>query len=74
MILYLHQQNGSWHYAPYLDKHGEVDAGLRRNRQLILSQKRYDKLLREVWLNHGIQSVISRKLESDINNGGWESI
>ena len=28
-VLYLHDQLGSWHTAPYLDKHGEVDAGLR---------------------------------------------
>ncbi|PYI11441.1 ubiquitin-protein ligase E3 component [Aspergillus sclerotiicarbonarius CBS 121057] len=73
-VLYLHNQNGSWHYAPYLDRHGEVDPGLRRNRQLILNQKRYDRLLRDVWLSHGIPATISRKLEADINNGGWETI
>ncbi|KAE8554921.1 hypothetical protein EYB25_003468 [Talaromyces marneffei] len=73
-VLYLHNHNGSWHYAPYLDKHGEVDPGLRRNRQLILNQKRYDKLLRDVWLSHGIPTTISRKLEAEINNGGWETI
>ncbi|BDD61050.1 hypothetical protein MPDQ_002597 [Monascus purpureus] len=73
-VLYLHNSNGSWHYAPYLDRHGEVDPGLRRNRQLILNQKRYDRLLRDVWLSHGIPATISRKLEADINNGGWETI
>ncbi|RAL17275.1 putative ubiquitin-protein ligase E3 component (UBR1) [Aspergillus homomorphus CBS 101889] len=73
-VLYLHNRNGSWHYAPYLDRHGEVDPGLRRNRQLILNQKRYDRLLRDVWLSHGIPTTISRKLEADINNGGWETI
>ncbi|PWY91824.1 N-end rule pathway, recognition component UBR1 [Aspergillus sclerotioniger CBS 115572] len=73
-VLYLHNQNGSWHYAPYLDRHGEVDPGLRRNRQLILNQRRYDRLLRDVWLSHGIPATISRKLEADINNGGWETI
>ncbi|KAA8644413.1 hypothetical protein EYZ11_002771 [Aspergillus tanneri] len=73
-VLYLHHQNGSWHYAPYLDRHGEVDPGLRRNRQLILNQKRYDRLLRDVWLSHGVPATISRKLEADINNGGWETI
>ncbi|KKY25364.1 putative ubiquitin-protein ligase e3 component [Phaeomoniella chlamydospora] len=74
MILVMHGLNGSWLTAPYLTKHGEVDPGLRQRHQLILSQKRYDKLLREVWLNHGICSVISRKLEGDINTGGWETI
>ncbi|KAL1966303.1 hypothetical protein VTN77DRAFT_4656 [Rasamsonia byssochlamydoides] len=73
-VLYLHNQNGSWHFAPYLDRHGEVDPGLRRSRQLILNQKRYDKLLRDVWLSHSIPATISRKLEADINNGGWETI
>ncbi|KAJ5549904.1 hypothetical protein N7461_004602 [Penicillium sp. DV-2018c] len=73
-VLYLHNTNGSWHYAPYLDRHGEVDPGLRRNRQLILNQKRYDRLLRDVWLSHSIPATISRKLEAEINNGGWETI
>lgn len=73
-VLYLHNHHGSWHFAPYLDQHGEVDPGLRRNRQLILNQKRYDRLLRDVWLSHGIPATISRKLEADINNGGWETI
>ncbi|KAJ5467023.1 hypothetical protein N7475_004775 [Penicillium sp. IBT 31633x] len=73
-VLYLHNTNGSWHYAPYLDRHGEVDPGLRRNRQLILNQKRYDRLLRDVWLSHSVPATISRKLESEINTGGWETI
>ncbi|KAI9810349.1 MAG: hypothetical protein M1827_006316 [Pycnora praestabilis] len=73
-ILYLHNKNGSWGMAPYLDKHGEVDPGLRRTRQLFLNQRRYDLLLRNVWLNHGVPSTISRKLEAEINNGGWETI
>ncbi|KAH0559158.1 hypothetical protein GP486_004303 [Trichoglossum hirsutum] len=74
MILYLHNHNGSWVVAPYLDKHGEVDPCLRRNRQLFLNQRRYDALLRSSWLQHGIPSIISRKMEADINNGGWETI
>ncbi|MCJ1430697.1 hypothetical protein MMC27_000047 [Xylographa pallens] len=74
MVLYLHARNGSWTHAPYLDKHGEVDPGLRRSRQLFLNQKRYDALLRNVWLQHGIPTTISRKLEADINNGGWETL
>jgi E3 ubiquitin-protein ligase UBR1 len=73
-VLYLHNTNGSWNFAPYLDRHGEADPGLRRNRQLILNNKRYDRLLRDVWLSHSIPATISRKLESEINNGGWETI
>jgi E3 ubiquitin-protein ligase UBR1 len=31
-------------------------------------------MLRNTFLSHGIPSFISRKLESEINNGGWETI
>ncbi|KAJ2981526.1 hypothetical protein NUW58_g6666 [Xylaria curta] len=73
-IFYLHRVSGSFSSAPYIDKYGEVDVGLRHGRQLYLSQKRYDSMIRNLWLNHGIPSYISRKLEADINNGGWETI
>ncbi|KAJ9625574.1 E3 ubiquitin-protein ligase ubr1 [Taxawa tesnikishii (nom. ined.)] len=74
MVLFMHNNHGSWAHAPYLDKHGEVDPTLRRHHQLFLNQKRYDKLLRDVWLAHGVPSVISRRLEGDINTGGWETL
>lgn len=48
--------------------------GLRYGRQLHLHQKRYDSMLRNLWLGHGVPSFIARKLEADINNGGWETI
>lgn len=48
--------------------------GLRHMRQLFLSQKRYDSMLRAMWLSHGVPSYIARRLEADINNGGWETI
>ncbi|KAF2005874.1 RING finger domain-containing protein [Amniculicola lignicola CBS 123094] len=74
MVLFLNLNNGTWAVAPYLDKHGEVDPTLRRHHQLFLNQKRYDVLLRKVWLEGGIQSLIARRLEGDINNGGWETL
>ncbi|KAF2233049.1 hypothetical protein EV356DRAFT_449147 [Viridothelium virens] len=78
MLLFLNRPQGStygsWAPAPYLDKHGEADPTLRRHYQLFLNQKRYDKLLRDVWLGHQVPSLISRKLEMDINNGGWETL
>jgi E3 ubiquitin-protein ligase UBR1 len=75
MVVFSHRgQSGSWIQAPYLDKHGEPDPTLRRHHQLYLNQRRYDKLLRDVWLNHMIPSMISRKLEGDINTGGWETL
>ncbi|KAF2417652.1 hypothetical protein EJ08DRAFT_739352 [Tothia fuscella] len=73
MVLLLNGGNGSWSYAPYLDKHGETDPALRRHHQLFLNQKRYDKLYREVWLQHMVPSTIARRLEGDNNNGGWET-
>lgn len=73
-VLYLHNKNGSWNLAPYLDKYGESDPGLRRGRQLYLNQKRYDALFRNVWLTQGIPTMIARRLEADINNGGWETL
>ncbi|KAL1896621.1 E3 ubiquitin-protein ligase ubr1 [Sporothrix stenoceras] len=73
-IYYLHRMSGSYGYAPYIDKYGEVDLGFRHGRPLQLNQRRYDAMLRAVWLSHGVPSFISRKLEMDINNGGWETI
>ena len=85
-ILYLHLRKlagplqsavtptGSWMLAPYLDKYGETDPSLRRRLPLYLNQRRYDHLQRAVWLNHGIPSAISRRLESEVNTGGWETM
>ena len=73
-VIYLHRTSGSFSNAPYIDKWGETDVGLRHGRQLFLHQRRYDAIVRAVWLGHGIPSFISRKLEADINNGGWETI
>ncbi|KIX04013.1 uncharacterized protein Z518_07566 [Rhinocladiella mackenziei CBS 650.93] len=68
--------HGSFFPAPYLTKHGETDSGLRSKHQLILNQKRYDKLLRDTWLmtNGSIWSTIARKLEGENNAGGWETL
>lgn len=74
MVLFLNEEHGTWYTAPYLDKHGETDPTLRRHHQLFLNQKRYDVLLRKVWLEGGVQSFIARRLEGDINNGGWETL
>ncbi|KAI0136598.1 hypothetical protein BJ170DRAFT_19708 [Xylariales sp. AK1849] len=73
-IFYLHRISGSFSNAPYIDKYGEVDVGLRHGRLLFLNQRRYDSMIRNMWLSHGVPSFISRKLEADINNGGWETI
>ncbi|KAI6785959.1 E3 ubiquitin-protein ligase-like protein [Emericellopsis cladophorae] len=73
-ILYLFRTSGSFTPAPYIDKYGETDFQLRHGRQLFLSQKRYDTMIRATVLNHGVPSLISRKLEAEINNGGWDTL
>ncbi|KAH9909357.1 hypothetical protein F4778DRAFT_716441 [Xylariomycetidae sp. FL2044] len=73
-VFYSHRVSGSFSNAPYIDKYGETDVGLRHGRQLYLNQRRYDSMIRSLWLSHGVPSFISRRLEADINNGGWETI
>lgn len=73
-VYYVHRQSGSFSAAPYIDKYGETDLSLRHGRQLFLNQRRYDVMLRAIWLSHGVPSFISRKIESDINTGGWDTI
>ena len=72
MVLFLNEEHGTWYTAPYLDRHGETDPTLRRHHQLFLNQRRYDVLLRKVWLEGGVGSFIARRLEGDVNNGGGE--
>ncbi|KAH8910933.1 hypothetical protein BR93DRAFT_923658 [Coniochaeta sp. PMI_546] len=74
VVFMLHRQSGSFANAPYIDQYGEMDMGLRHGRELFLHQKRYDTFLRNLWLGHGVPSFIARKLEADINNGGWETL
>jgi len=51
-----------------------VDPSLRRNLQLFLNQRRYDSIIRNAWLTHQIPSVVARKLEAEVNTGGWETL
>lgn len=74
VILFLNGANGCFMQAPYLDEHGESDMGLKRKGRLFLERKRYDRLFREVWLAHGVPSAVSRKLEGEVNTGGWETL
>ncbi|KAK7430780.1 E3 ubiquitin-protein ligase ubr1 [Neonectria magnoliae] len=73
-VVYLFRLSGSFAPAPYIDKYGETDPQLRHGRQLFLNQKRYDSMIRSTVLSHGVPSVISRKLEAEINNGGWDTL
>ncbi|KAH7326576.1 hypothetical protein B0I35DRAFT_423064 [Stachybotrys elegans] len=73
-IIFLYRMSGSFGQAPYIDKYGETDPQLRHGRQLFLNQKRYDSLIRNMVLSHNVPSLISRRLESEINNGGWDTM
>lgn len=68
--------HGSFFPAPYLTRHGETDQGLRTKQQLMLNRRRYEKLVKDVWLgaSGGIGSAIARKLDADVNAGGWETL
>lgn len=72
-ILYLHADNGTFAPSPYLDIHGEVDISMRRGRRQYLHHARWEDA-RKTWMNHGIPTVIARKLESTVDNGGWETL
>ncbi|KIY73143.1 hypothetical protein CYLTODRAFT_387655 [Cylindrobasidium torrendii FP15055 ss-10] len=72
-LLYLYASNGTFAQSPYLDVHGEVDINTRRGRRQYIHQPRLDDI-RKTWLNHGIPTVIARKLESSMDSGGWETL
>ncbi|KAH9982124.1 hypothetical protein BGW80DRAFT_1247094 [Lactifluus volemus] len=72
-LLYLHATNGTFALAPYLDIHGEVDTSMRRGRRQFLHPARWEEV-RKTWLNHGIPTLVARKLEGTVDSGGWESL
>jgi len=72
-LLYLYVEKGTFGQPPYLDDHGEVDTAMRRGRRQYLHPARFEEL-RKIWLNHGIPTLITRKLETAVDNGGWETL
>ncbi|KAH7923758.1 hypothetical protein BV22DRAFT_1092243 [Leucogyrophana mollusca] len=72
-LLYLYANDGTFTQSPYLDVHGEVDVSMRRGRRQYLHPARWEDI-RRTWLNHGIPTVIARKLESTVDSGGWETL
>ncbi|KAK0502977.1 hypothetical protein EDD18DRAFT_1276884 [Armillaria luteobubalina] len=72
-LLYLYANNGTFSQSPYLDVHGEIDISMRRGRRQYLHHARWEEV-RKTWLNHGIPTVIARKLESTLDSGGWETL
>ncbi|KAL9932831.1 hypothetical protein V8E36_008086 [Tilletia maclaganii] len=69
-LLLLYHRNGSFLASPYLDTHGQMDIGLKRGRPQKLHMQRYDEV-RKHWLGHTVATIIARKLEADVDEGGW---
>jgi len=46
---------------------------IRRGRRQYLHHARWEEV-RRVWLNHGVPTVVARKLESTVDSGGWETL
>ncbi|KAI0757474.1 hypothetical protein C8Q80DRAFT_103676 [Daedaleopsis nitida] len=72
-LLYLYANSGAFGQSPYLDVHGEVDVSMRRGRRQYLHHARWEEV-HKIWLNHGIPTLIARRLEGTVDNGGWETL
>ena len=70
VVVLLFQGNGCFTSSPYLNTHGEVDRFLLKARPQHLHLQRYDEL-RKQWLQHGICNIVTRRIESTIDPGGW---
>ncbi|EEB06214.1 N-end-recognizing protein Ubr1 [Schizosaccharomyces japonicus yFS275] len=73
-ILFLNPPTGSFAAAPFTDLYGEADLGLRRGRSQFLRQDRYDAFVRNVWIQGGVSSYIARRLDLQVDIGGWETL
>ncbi|KAI7861581.1 hypothetical protein BDF14DRAFT_1867467 [Spinellus fusiger] len=73
VLILLHNGNGWFIDAPYLDSHGEVDQGLRRGKPQFLNVKRYAEI-RKLWLQHTIPIYIARQIEANYDIGGWTTM
>ncbi|KAL0076978.1 hypothetical protein J3Q64DRAFT_1811303 [Phycomyces blakesleeanus] len=73
VLILLHNGNGWFIDAPYLDSHGEVDQGLRRGKPQYLNTKRYSEI-RKLWLQHTIPVYIARQIEANYDIGGWTTM
>ncbi|KAI8087544.1 hypothetical protein BDF21DRAFT_491976 [Thamnidium elegans] len=73
VLILLHNGNGWFYNAPYLDPHGEVDQGLRHGRPQYLNLKRYSEI-RKLWLQHNIPIYVARQIEANYDIGGWTTL
>lgn len=50
-----------------------LTSSYRRGRRQYLHHARWEEV-RRIWLNHGLPTLIARKLEGTVDSGGWESL
>jgi E3 ubiquitin-protein ligase UBR1 len=53
--------------------HHVLTASSRRGRRQYLHPIRWEEV-RKIWLNHGVPTLVARKLESTVDSGGWETL
>lgn len=73
-ILLLYRGYGSFHHIPYLDPHGELAEESKLGQPLYLDEKRYQLFIRTLWLQHNMPNYITRRIESTVDIGGWETM
>lgn len=70
-VLLLEEKKGTFIKGPYHDIHGECTTDSKKAHDLFLSHKRFDQIVRNIWLEHDIQNHIARQMDSRIDIGGW---
>lgn len=73
LLLMSGRSQGCSFTPPYLDEYGEPDPGLRRGNPLHLSKECYREL-HKLWLSHGIQATVSRRLEGTSPLINWQNM
>lgn len=67
-ILLLNRSRGCFRAAPYVDRHGETDIGLKRGNPILLNMSRM-KELNLLWLNHQIDEITIREIDNNRHFG-----
>jgi E3 ubiquitin-protein ligase UBR2 len=75
VVLLAGEGRGCLYPAPYFDKYGETDVGLKRGNPLYLCEESYKKL-QEIWLKHTLYEVVVNSMEEHPNLMGisWSHV
>lgn len=73
-LLFLRHESGAFVPPPYLDVHGETDPDLKRGKPQFLSRKRYEVGVRQLYLKHGVATLLARKYETMPDIGGFTTL